>query len=102
MNQERGTRGVDEDFFMIVSWTHHGVELECQQTYRTRNVQVLRAYHVESTTGSWTVERKPKSLCDSASSGERAVRYEILHVLREAARERLERHTAWAGGFIHE
>jgi hypothetical protein len=78
------------------------MELECRQTYRTRNVQVLRAYHVESTTGSWTVEGKPKSICDSASSGEQAVRYEILHMFRGAARERLERHTAWAGGFIHE
>ena len=31
MNQERGTHGVDEDCFMIFSWTHHGMELECQR-----------------------------------------------------------------------
>jgi len=30
-NHERGTRGVDEEFFMIFSWTHHVMELECQQ-----------------------------------------------------------------------
>lgn len=31
----------------------------------------------------------------SVSSSERAVRYEILHVSCGAARERLDRHTAW-------
>ena len=81
---------------MIFSWTHHVMELECQQTYRTRNVQVLKAYHVESTTGSWTVERKPKSICDSASSGNREARIrDPALILRGAARERLDRHTAW-------
>ena len=30
-NQERGTRNLDEEFFMIYSWTHHVVELDCQQ-----------------------------------------------------------------------
>lgn len=32
---------------------------------------------------------------NSASSSERAVRYEILHVSCGAARERLDHHTAW-------
>ena len=30
-----------------------------------------------------------------ASSSERAVRYEIMHVSCRGARERLDRHTAW-------
>lgn len=28
-NKERGTRGVDEKCFMIFSWTHHVMELQC-------------------------------------------------------------------------
>jgi hypothetical protein len=41
------------------------------------------------------MKRKPKYICQLASSGERAVRDEILLVLRGAARERLDRQTAW-------
>jgi len=33
--QERVTHNVDEECFMIFSWTHHVVELECQQKDKT-------------------------------------------------------------------
>jgi hypothetical protein len=90
---KRVTRKINEEFFMMFSWTHHVMELGCQQEHR--DVLTHRACHVESTTGSWIVKRRPKYICHSTSSGDRAVRDEILHVLRGVARERLDRHTAW-------
>ena len=94
--KQRGTPGVDEEYFMIFSWTHHVRELECQQKYKTRRRFLkVGAYHVEWTTESWIVKRRPKYICHSTSSGDRAVCCDVLHVLRGAARERLDRQTAW-------
>jgi hypothetical protein len=94
--KKRGTPGIHEECFMIFSWTHHVRELEYQQNYKTRRRFLkVRAYHAESTTESWIVKRRPKYICHSTSSGDRAVCCDVLHVLRGAARDRLDCHTAW-------
>ena len=36
--KKRGTPGVDEECFMIFSWTHHVRELKCQQKYKIRDI----------------------------------------------------------------
>jgi hypothetical protein len=91
--KKRGTPGIDEECFMISSWTRHVMELGCQQEHR--DVLTRRACRVESTTGNWIVKRRLKYICHSTSSGDRAVCCDVLHVVRGAARERLDRHTVW-------
>jgi len=57
MNQERGIRGVDEEFFMIFSWTHHVTELEWPAEIRN-TAPALKRKTVSRRINNWELNRE--------------------------------------------
>ena len=57
--KQRGTPGVDEEYFMIFSWTHHVMELECQQD--TRHGDVSEAQSLSRRINNWELDREKKA-----------------------------------------
>lgn len=103
------TRRIDEEFFMILDGFIKSMGLEClieiNKGHRRRAEAKILSCRINNLELNPGTEDSRKAMRDgimaeggseySASSSERAVRYEILHVSCGAPRKRLDRHTAW-------